>query len=138
MEDAQGGGRSGAGGEGRGVDEEGSRGPDTAKETWVEWVKRVTRAAQKELLKARIGDWIEQQRLRKWRWAGHVARRSDNRWSTISVSWQPGVGGPSYRVLDIIGTGGFISDHTFPPVDLEYDTGWGFSTGRISVHSGFG
>ena len=51
---------------------------------------------------------------------------------------QPGVGGPSYRVLDIIGTGGFISDHTFPPVDLEYDTGWGFSTGRISVHSGFG
>ena len=25
----------------------------------------------------------------KWRWAGHVARRTDGRWSTAMLDWEP-------------------------------------------------
>ena len=28
----------------------------------------------------------------KWRWAGHVARRSDNRWTKRLTEWQPRAG----------------------------------------------
>eukprot|EP00973_Karenia_brevis_P083001 11508050-Karenia_brevis.AAC.1 len=36
-----------------------------------------------------LDDWVTAARRRKWRWAGHVARRSDGRWSTSLVSWVP-------------------------------------------------
>ena len=39
--------------------------------------------------KAGVVDWVEEQRRRKWRWAGHVARREDGRWSRRLLDWEP-------------------------------------------------
>ena len=32
---------------------------------------------------------MEEQRLRKWNWAGHVARRVDGRWAQTLLDWRP-------------------------------------------------
>ena len=40
----------------------------------------------------KMGDWVEEQRRRKWRWAGHIARRTDWRWTYWMLNWRP-VGG---------------------------------------------
>lgn len=61
-------------------------------ETWVDWIKRSTGIVQSQLEKASISDWIIGQRVRKWRLAGHTARRSDGRWSTAVLTWQPSGG----------------------------------------------
>ena len=29
---------------------------------------------------------------RKWKWAGHIGRRSDNRWTTAVTAWRPMTG----------------------------------------------
>ena len=42
-----------------------------------------------EMEKAKVPDWVQEQRRRKWRWAGHVVRRRDMRWSTRMVFWEP-------------------------------------------------
>ena len=34
-------------------------------------------------------DWVTEQKRRKWRWAGHVSRRKDGRWSTRMLYWLP-------------------------------------------------
>ena len=39
--------------------------------------------------KLKIEDWITRSRVLKWRWAGHIARRTDNRWSTALLLWEP-------------------------------------------------
>ena len=39
--------------------------------------------------KLRIDDWVTSQRRRKWRLAGHMARRRDNRWSHLALIWEP-------------------------------------------------
>ena len=54
---------------------------ETQVETWVEWIQRATGKAVHEARKANVADWVEEQRKRKWRWAGHVIRRADGRWS---------------------------------------------------------
>ena len=36
-----------------------------------------------------VADWVAEQRRRKWRWAGHVMRRTDSRWSRRIVQWLP-------------------------------------------------
>ena len=61
-------------------------------ETWIEWVKRTTREAEGAGRKANVVDWVEEQRRRKWRWAGHVARRADLRWSKAMLDWEPVAG----------------------------------------------
>lgn len=38
-------------------------------------------------------DWVIEQRRRKWRWVGHVARRKDGRWSNWLLTWIPVRGG---------------------------------------------
>ena len=40
----------------------------------------------------RVKDWIDEQKRRKWRWAGHVARRKDGRWTTSLLDWIPHLG----------------------------------------------
>ena len=55
----------------------------------------------------RVADWVEEQRRRKWRWAGHVARRDDGRWSKMMLDWVPvrgqrGAGRPVTRWEDPI------------------------------------
>ena len=58
-------------------------------ETWVEWIKRCTHNVEGHLRKASIDDWVVAQRRRKWRLAGHTARREDHRWSETMLEWEP-------------------------------------------------
>ena len=58
-------------------------------ETWVEWVKRTTHIAETHLQRASIDDWVVAQRRKKWRLAGHTARRTDHRWSRTLLEWTP-------------------------------------------------
>jgi hypothetical protein len=58
-------------------------------ENWAEWIKRATNLAEAAAKKAGLVDWVEEQRRRKWRWAGHVARRDDGRWSRRLLRWEP-------------------------------------------------
>ena len=44
---------------------------------------------EKRLEDAKLADWVKGQRRRKWRWAEHVARKEDRRWSTSIVGWTP-------------------------------------------------
>eukprot|EP00973_Karenia_brevis_P016410 2247836-Karenia_brevis.AAC.1 len=76
-------------------------------ETWVEWIKRATHIAEEAAAKMKITDWVIEQRKRKWRWAGHLLRRADGRWSTKMMLWMPAeghrhVGHPRKRWLDSI------------------------------------
>eukprot|EP00973_Karenia_brevis_P079033 10967489-Karenia_brevis.AAC.1 len=56
---------------------------------WVEWVQRATHTAEEHLRRCGIEDWVTAQRRKKWRWAGHLARRADGRWSTKLLEWTP-------------------------------------------------
>ena len=38
---------------------------------------------------AGVDDWVTAQRRRKWRLAGHTARRQDGRWSEKFLDWEP-------------------------------------------------
>ena len=58
-------------------------------ESWIQWIIRSTRAGEREMKGAKVGDWVEEQRRRKWKWAGHVMRRTDGRWSTAAANWKP-------------------------------------------------
>ena len=61
-------------------------------ETWVEWIRRATDIAENKLKETGIDDWVVGQRRRQYKWAGHVTRRTDNRWSRQLLDWTP-VGG---------------------------------------------
>merc|ERR1712129_653132 len=50
-------------------------------EDWVEWLKRTTGLTDQWLQKLHIEDWVRQQRRNQWRWAGHVTRLLDQRWT---------------------------------------------------------
>ena len=58
-------------------------------ESWVDWIKRVTHEADAAMRKAEVPDWIEEVRRRAWKWAGHVARRTDGRWTRKVLGWKP-------------------------------------------------
>jgi hypothetical protein len=75
-------------------------------ETYVEWIKRATGISETHLKKAGLEDWVSQQRRRKFRLAGHIVRRTDGRWSTRMVDWEPNgyrtVGRPRRRWEDCL------------------------------------
>jgi hypothetical protein len=75
-------------------------------ETWVEWIKRATKTAEELSAKAKVTDWIEGQRKRKWGFAGHTMRRDDGRWSRLLLEWRPignrSVGHPKTRWTDVL------------------------------------
>ena len=62
---------------------------DNMEESWVDWIQRVTRDIEQKLDKANVEEWTTLRRRRLWRWAGHVARRTDHRWSTTVLNWTP-------------------------------------------------
>jgi hypothetical protein len=62
---------------------------DDAAETWPEWMKRITGLVDAQLKKANIDEWVVAQKRRKWKWAGHIARRCDGRWATKVLDWCP-------------------------------------------------
>ena len=73
-------------------------------ETWTDWIRRVTHRAEQEAAKANVTDWVQEQRNRKWRWAGHTLRRDDGRWTRKVLEWTPtgrrSVGHPARRWED--------------------------------------
>ena len=64
-------------------------GEEEQMESWAHWIQRTTREAVEAMRKTGVTDWVEEQRRRLWRWAGHVARRTDGRWSKKAVLWTP-------------------------------------------------
>ena len=75
------------------MEEEEEQDNEKEKETRVEWMVRTARLADGALQHAKVPDWVEEQMRRKWRWAGHVARRDDGRWSRRLMDWVPTKGG---------------------------------------------
>jgi len=73
--------------------DEATQKPD--EETWVEWIRRCTRNVETHMESLRIDDWVSGQRRRKWRLAGHTARRDDGRWSTAVLGLKPKMGSRS-------------------------------------------
>ena len=58
-------------------------------ETWMEWLQRTARLTDNCVSDGKVVDWVKEQRRRKWRWAGHVARRDDGRGTSWMISWEP-------------------------------------------------
>ena len=97
---------------------------DECKESWLEWIKLATNIVEIHLKKSGIDDWVTAQRRSKYKWAGHVSRRSDGRWSTRVLDWAPAdgvrkVGRPQKRWSDIL-------VHYFEFLDMGPE-GWRFA-----------
>ncbi len=58
-------------------------------EPWVDWIRRATSISEDLASKYGICDWVDEQRRRKWKLAGHTARRGDGRWSSKLLQWLP-------------------------------------------------
>ncbi len=58
-------------------------------ETFIEWIQRATKLAEANVKKIKVPDWVEEQRVRKWKTAGHAARREDGRWTTFVLQELP-------------------------------------------------
>ena len=52
-------------------------------------VQRATRVALHEMEKAHVSDWVEAAKKSTWTLAGHFSRRTDQRWSTSILDWEP-------------------------------------------------
>ena len=76
-------------------------------EDWVEWIRMATHRAE-DLFQSVGGEaCVTAQRRRKFRWAGHVARMTDNRWTVQILQWCPEkgerkVGRPMRRWTDFL------------------------------------
>ena len=46
-------------------------------EDYVEWIQAATEKTETLMTQFKVQDWREEQRRRKWKWAGKVARRTD-------------------------------------------------------------
>ena len=58
-------------------------------EPWVDWIRRVTAEVEEWNAKLSIQPWLEIVRRKKHQWAGHLARRNDERWSLRVLDWTP-------------------------------------------------
>ena len=60
---------------------------ETVLEDWVPWIQRAAGEAEKQRCQHHIPSWVEEISRRKFRWAGHVARRHDGRWTKVMLEW---------------------------------------------------
>ena len=60
-------------------------------EEWIEYIKRSTREAEKQMKKAKIPCWIETHRRMRWILAMRTASLPDARWSKKISEWNPGL-----------------------------------------------
>jgi len=58
-------------------------------ESWLDWIIRTTGFVEEQMHKAGLDDWVTAVHKKKWRWAGHIARRTDGRWATKLLTWVP-------------------------------------------------
>ena len=72
------------------ADENPEEDPQEDLEPWVDWIRRVTHHVEERLAYLRIRKWIEQARLRKWKWAEKTfTSQNMERWSVIALHWNP-------------------------------------------------
>lgn len=62
---------------------------DMTEESWLDWIRRTTKVAEEHLHKSGLDDWVTAVGRKKWRWAGHLARRSDGRWDRRLLTSSP-------------------------------------------------
>ena len=60
-------------------------------EDYIEWLRRATHAAENERNKAGITSWVAAASMKKWTWAGHVARMNEHRWASRLTTWRDSV-----------------------------------------------
>ena len=58
-------------------------------EPWVDWIPRATHEAEDQMERAGLESWVEAQCRRQHRWAGHIARLCDDRWTQKVLDWEP-------------------------------------------------
>eukprot|EP00973_Karenia_brevis_P050564 7019286-Karenia_brevis.AAC.1 len=58
-------------------------------ESWVDWLQRSAEECKKAMDAYNVVNWAEEAYKRKFRWAGHVARRADGRWTRKVLQWCP-------------------------------------------------
>jgi len=56
-------------------------------EEWVPWMRRATRQAEIVRDAFAMPDWVDEVARRRFRWAGHVARRCAGRWNKVVLEW---------------------------------------------------
>ena len=68
-----------------------SSGPDSEDqgESWINYLQRTADYIDNFLQSTSSEDWVDLRRKRKLHFAGMTARKTDNRWSTRLLSWQP-------------------------------------------------
>ena len=57
-------------------------------EDYLSWIKRSTRSAEERASGAGCKCWLDQYLRSKWRWAGTLARMSDERWAKKFTFWR--------------------------------------------------
>ena len=72
-----------------GTNDEEEHDEDECMESWVAWIRRTTRDVEEYFQNMGGEDWVIEQKRRKWKWAGHTARRCDGRWSRALLDWIP-------------------------------------------------
>ena len=65
-------------------------------ENWIDYIVRSTHLAEQHKTKSGISDWVNGHFKLKFRLAGHIARRTDGRWSRKVLYFKP-VGGSRPR-----------------------------------------
>ena len=56
-------------------------------ESWIDWMIRATHEGDAAMRQFNVPDWVEEVHRRKFRWAGHVSRRHDGRWTREVLTW---------------------------------------------------
>ena len=60
-------------------------------EDYLSWLSRSTHSAERARDSAGINSWNVAASLRKWSWAGHVARMHAHRWASRMTTWRDSV-----------------------------------------------
>ena len=76
-------------------------------ESWVDYLHRAARGIERCDKAHGLQSWTDTYRMRKWRFAGQLARHHDSRWSSLVCIWAPStyrrhVGRPTTRWEDDI------------------------------------
>ena len=62
---------------------------EEALEPWVDWIRRCTHEAEKQIADLGIDDWVSIHRRRKWRWAHFVAIDQNSKSALKALTWDP-------------------------------------------------
>ena len=57
-------------------------------EDWVEWAKRATRQARRLAQNVGAKEWVCEHFVKKWKWAGHLARMHASEWALLVTGWR--------------------------------------------------